>query len=140
MSAIQSIQSRLGVHLLSGPLPSSMQEEGIFGVVHASSILGVNFVRDFFARVVDVTGGSARGYENAAKASIEHALEELALKARALGANAVVDIDIDTSAAGRSMVMTIAYGTAVIAKDREESSAPAAAPAPIKYLNPHPLG
>lgn len=140
MSAIQTIQSRLGVHLLSGPLPSNMEEEGIFGIVHSSSILGVNFVRDFFARVADITGGSAGGYEKAAKDSIERALEELALKARALGANAVVNIDIDTSSAGRSMVMTIAYGTAVIAKDRETPVVAKAPPEPIKYLHPNPLG
>ncbi len=136
MSNIQAIQSRLGVHLLSGPLPATMQEEAVFGIVHSSSILGVNFVRDFFSRIVDVTGGPARGFENAAKASIENALEELAYKAKALGANAVTNIEIDTCTAGRSMVMTIAYGTAVIARDKADQSAAE----PVKYLNPYPLG
>lgn len=137
MSRAQDIQNRYGIHLLSGPLPSSMEEVEVFGMVHANAIVGVNFVRDFFSRVADVTGGRAGGFEKATRASIDYALEELAKQAAALGANAITSIDIDTSQAGRSMVMTVAYGTAIVARGRKEAEL---APAPTHYLHPQPLG
>lgn len=134
MSRTQDLQSHLGVHLLCGELPSSMQAEAVFGLVHGTSIMGANFVKDFFARVADVTGGRVTGYEKAVRSAIDAALEELARKAAALGANAVINIDIDTGALHGTMVMATAYGTAVVARDK-----PAAAP-PVKYLHPEPLG
>ena len=137
MSDVQDLQQRSGVHLLSGNLPEAMEMEAVFGIVHGQAIIGANFVKDFFARVADVTGGRVSGYERALQSAIETALNEVARHARALGANAVINIDIDASPMGKSMVMAVAYGTAVIAK--EKSSEPVQAQ-PIKYLNPQPLG
>ncbi len=134
MQKPQQIQSRLGVHLLSSELPPSMQAQEVYGLVHSTAIIGANFIKDFFARVADVTGGRVGGYERAANSAIDNALEELARKARELGANAVVGIDIDTSTLGNSMVMATAYGTAVLAYDKPQPQEP------VHYLNPQPLG
>lgn len=137
MSKTQDLQSRMGVHLLCGELPSTMKAEAVFGLVHGTSIMGANFVKDFFARVADVTGGRVTGYEKAARSAIDAALEELCRKASALGANAVIHIDVDTGALNGTMIMATAYGTAVIARDKP---ADASEHPPVKYLNPNPLG
>jgi uncharacterized protein YbjQ (UPF0145 family) len=143
---IQDIQQRHGVHLLSGALPASMRHEQVFGLVCGNAIIGANFVRDFFARVTDFTGGRASGYERAVRAAVEGALEDLAKTARELEANAVTDIEMDISAMGRSMLMAVAYGTAVLASEdlsgqgaRAQAPAPEPEPAP-KYLHSQPLG
>lgn len=85
------------------------------GVVTGEAILGANIFRDFFAGIRDVVGGRSGAYEELRKAR-EIAFEELEEQAKALGANAVVGIDIDYETVGKdgSMLMVSVSGTAVI--------------------------
>jgi uncharacterized protein YbjQ (UPF0145 family) len=83
------------------------------GIVSGDAIVGANVFRDAFARVRDVVGGRAGGYEKALRGAKEHALEDLAEEARALGADAVVAVDLDYEVVGDSMLMVSANGTAV---------------------------
>ncbi|GAB4359761.1 MAG: heavy metal-binding domain-containing protein [Kiloniellaceae bacterium] len=83
------------------------------GIVSGDAIVGANVFRDVFARVRDVVGGRAGGYEKALRGAKEHALEDLAEEARALGADAVVAVDLDYEVVGDSMLMVSANGTAV---------------------------
>ncbi len=83
------------------------------GIVSGDAIVGANVFRDVFARVRDVVGGRAGGYEKALRGAKEHALEDLAEQARALGADAVVAVDLDYEVVGNSMLMVSANGTAV---------------------------
>jgi uncharacterized protein YbjQ (UPF0145 family) len=113
MSSIQTIQERTGVHLLTCQVPAGMRMVACFGIVDGRAIYGANFIKDFFARVSDVTGGRVGGYETALKAAVHSALEQMAADAAKLGANAIVSIDIDTSTVGSRMLMATCYGTAV---------------------------
>ncbi len=62
----------------------------------------------------DIPGGErGGGYEKALRGAKDAALEDLAEDARALGANAVVGIDLDYETVGESMLMVSANGTAV---------------------------
>lgn len=83
------------------------------GIVSGDAIVGANVFRDVFARVRDVVGGRAGGYEKALRGAKEHALEDLIEEARALGADAVVAVDLDYEVVGNSMLMVSANGTAV---------------------------
>lgn len=83
------------------------------GIVSGDAIVGANMFRDFFAGIRDIVGGRAGGYEKALRGAKEAALEDLAEEARALGANAVVGIDLDYETVGESMLMVSANGTAV---------------------------
>lgn len=83
------------------------------GIVSGDAIVGANVFRDVFARVRDVVGGRAGGYEKALRGAKEHALADLAEEARALGADAVVAVDLDYEVVGDSMLMVSANGTAV---------------------------
>lgn len=84
-----------------------------YGIVSGDAIMGANLFRDFFARVRDVVGGRAGGYEKALRDAKRIALEEMVAEAERLGANAVVGVDLDYETVGESMLMVSATGTAV---------------------------
>ena len=83
------------------------------GIVTGDAIVGANMFRDFFASIRDIVGGRAGGYEKALRGAKDAALGDLIEEARALGANAVVGIDLDYETVGESMLMVSANGTAV---------------------------
>ncbi|NDG74799.1 MAG: YbjQ family protein [Synechococcaceae bacterium WB8_1B_136] len=85
------------------------------GIVNGETILGANLVRDLMASVRDIVGGRSRSYERALQQAREEALEEMSRRARLLGANAVVGVDLDYEVLGSSsgMLMVCASGTAV---------------------------
>jgi uncharacterized protein YbjQ (UPF0145 family) len=85
------------------------------GVINAQSIIGANIFKDIFAGLRDVFGGRSKTYERVLEEAKEDALRELSEKAQAMGANAVVGVDLDfeTIGSGGSMLMVIATGTAV---------------------------
>lgn len=83
------------------------------GIVSGDAIVGANVFRDVFARVRDVVGGRAGGYEAALRGAKDHAIEDMIEEARAAGADAVVAVDLDYEVIGDSMLMVSANGTAV---------------------------
>ena len=86
------------------------------GVVAGEAIMGANVFKDLFAGVRDIVGGRSGTYERELQRAREIALEELEARARALGANAVVGVDLDYEVLGQgnSMLMVSASGTAVV--------------------------
>ena len=83
------------------------------GVVSGDAIVGANLFRDFFARVRDVVGGRAGGYEKALQGAKEAAMDDMVEEAQARGANAILAVDLDYETIGDSMLMVSANGTAV---------------------------
>ena len=85
------------------------------GVVTGETIIGANVFRDFLAGVRDFFGGRSASYEAVLREAKDTALEEMARQAEALGANAVVGIDLDyeTVSGSGSMLMVTCSGTAV---------------------------
>ena len=86
------------------------------GIISAETIIGANFVKDFFARFTDVFGGRSVSYERVLREGKEAALAELTKEAQRIGANAVVGVKLDYEAVGASgsMLMVVASGTAVV--------------------------
>lgn len=58
------------------------------GVVTGETIIGTNFVKDFFASVRDVIGGRSGSYESTLREAKDTALREMADRAASLGCNA----------------------------------------------------
>lgn len=88
----------------------------VLGVVAGEAILGVNIFRDLFAGIRDIIGGRSGGYQKALREARDHAMADMAIEAEALGADAVVGIDIDYEAVDTqkgSMLMVSCNGTAV---------------------------
>jgi uncharacterized protein YbjQ (UPF0145 family) len=87
-----------------------------YGVVCGEAILGANIFKDMFAGLRDIVGGRSGTYEKELQRAREIALQELEERAAALGANAVVGVDLDYEVMGREngMLMVSASGTAVV--------------------------
>ncbi len=89
-----------------------------YGLVSGEAILGANLFKDLFASVRDIVGGRSGAYEEELRKAKHIALEEMKEEARALGANAVVGVDLDYETigigSGGNMLMVSASGTAVL--------------------------
>ncbi len=86
------------------------------GIVAGEAVLGANALKDLFAGIRDFVGGRSGTYEKELQRARDIALDELKDKAKDLGANAVVGIDIDYEVLGKEngMLMVSASGTAVL--------------------------
>lgn len=86
-----------------------------YGMVTGEAIIGANIFKDFFAAITDVVGGRSGAYEKALKDAKEIAIKEMQEHARALGANAIIAVDLDYETVGKdsAMLMVSASGTAV---------------------------
>lgn len=85
------------------------------GVVFGEVISGVNFIRDIAASIRNIVGGRSGSYEEELIEARSRAMDEMADRARQMGADAVVGIDIDYEVLGQNngMLMVTASGTAV---------------------------
>lgn len=84
-------------------------------IVTAECAFGMNIFKDLFAGVRDIVGGRSEAVQSTLRDSRKTALYELKKEAHAVGANAVVGVDLDyveLSVSG-SMVLLVASGTAV---------------------------
>ncbi|GED58202.1 YbjQ family protein [Brevibacillus formosus] len=90
--------------------------EEYLDIVSGEVIMGANVVRDFLAGITDIIGGRSGSYESKLSEGRELALREMKEKARALGANAVIGVDLDFETLREGMMMVIATGTAVRVK------------------------
>ena len=86
-----------------------------FGIVFGEVVNGVDFVRDFAANLTNIFGGRSGSYEEELMSTRHQALAEMEQRAAALGANAVVGVDIayEVLGANNGMLMVSASGTAV---------------------------
>ena len=88
------------------------------GIVFGEVISGVDFIKDFAAGLSNFFGGRSKSYEGELIEAREAALREMTERAKNMGANAVVGVDIDYEVLGESgnMIMVTASGTAVVAE------------------------
>ncbi|ACJ33953.1 MULTISPECIES: YbjQ family protein [Anoxybacillus] len=93
------------------------QIEQYLGLVSGEVILGANVVRDFLASITDIIGGRSGTYESKLAEGREMAVQEMVKKARNMGANAVIGVDLDFETLRDGMMMCIATGTAVKLKE-----------------------
>ena len=85
----------------------------VLGIVAGEAVFGANVFRDLFASVRDIVGGRSGGYQKVFAAGRESATEDMIEEARAMGADAIIGIDLDYETVGKSMLMVSANGTAV---------------------------
>ena len=88
-------------------------------IITAECAYGMNVFRDLFASVRDVVGGRSGSIQNVLRDARKTCLTELRREAVALGANAVVGVDLDYSefqGSGNGMLFLVASGTAVVMK------------------------
>ena len=98
------------------------------GLVSGEVVSGANIVRDVMATVTDFVGGRSAAYEETMKTSREAVLRELTDRARRMGADGVVGINVDLEVIGGrgAMIMVSAVGTAVRLRKLAAFQAPTA--------------
>lgn len=87
---------------------------GYYGIVFGEVITGINFLRDFGAGIRNIVGGRSEGYEEELMQARTQAIAEMEQRAAALGAHAIIGVDVDYEVLGQgNMLMVSASGTAV---------------------------
>jgi uncharacterized protein YbjQ (UPF0145 family) len=94
------------------PSIENHQIDQYLGIVTGEVVVGANFVKDIFASVTDFLGGRSSTYEKVFQEARESALREMEQRAKLLGADAIVAVDIDYETIG-AMLMVSVSGTAV---------------------------
>lgn len=86
------------------------------GIVFGEVVAGVDVIKDFTAGISNFFGGRSSTYEGELIQARQNALREMEERAREIGANAVVGVDIDYEVLGSNngMLMVTASGTAVV--------------------------
>ncbi|MTI66732.1 MAG: putative heavy metal-binding protein [Firmicutes bacterium] len=85
-------------------------------IVFGEVISGMDFIKDFTAGLTNFFGGRSKSYEGELIEAREAAVKEMESRAKSMGANAVVGVDIDYEVLGQggNMIMVTASGTAVV--------------------------
>jgi uncharacterized protein YbjQ (UPF0145 family) len=86
------------------------------GIVAGQAIMGANVFKDFSASMRDIVGGRSASYEQQLSEAKQIAMREITEQAEALGANAIIGMDLDYETIRGSMLMVSVSGTAVVAK------------------------
>jgi uncharacterized protein YbjQ (UPF0145 family) len=84
------------------------------GLVQGSSVRSKHVGRDIMASLKNIFGGELKGYTELLQESRDEATERMVEQAKAVGANAVLNIRFSTSSIAVGAAEIFAYGTAVV--------------------------
>lgn len=86
------------------------------GVVFGEVVEGRNFVKDFMSGIRNIVGGRSASYEDSLMKARQAALDEMAKRAKDLGANGVIGVSFEYNTLGQNggMLMITCTGTAVV--------------------------
>ncbi|MBU1193059.1 MAG: YbjQ family protein [Gammaproteobacteria bacterium] len=87
------------------------------GLVQGSTVRAKHVGRDIMAGLKNIFGGELVGYTELLNESREESLGRMLEQARAVGANAVLNVRFTTSSVAQGAAELFAYGTAVILDD-----------------------
>lgn len=87
-------------------------------VIFSEYVYGLNVIKDFFSGIRDFVGGRIGSIEKPIRDTNNKIIEEMKMKAIALGGDAVVGLKIDYHTGG-GFISVIAVGTVVKLKDSE---------------------
>ena len=84
-----------------------------FGLVSGSTVRAKHAGRDIMASIKNIFGGELKGYTELLKESRNESASRMVKQAKALGANAIVNIRFATSSVAQGSAELYVYGTAV---------------------------
>ena len=84
-----------------------------YGLISGSTIRAKHVGRDIMASLKNLVGGELKGYTQLLQESREQATERMIAQAKALGANAIVNVRFSTSSVAQGAAELYVYGTAV---------------------------
>ena len=83
------------------------------GLVSGNTVRSKHAGRDLMAGLKNIFGGELKGYTELLTESREEAVQRMIEQAKAVGANAVVNVRFSTSSVAAGAAELYAYGTAV---------------------------
>jgi uncharacterized protein YbjQ (UPF0145 family) len=86
------------------------------GLVQGSTVRSKHAGRDIMAGLKNIVGGELKGYTELLVEARQEAVERMVAQARAVGANAVINVRFSTSNITSGAAEVMAYGTAVFAE------------------------
>lgn len=84
------------------------------GLVQGSSVRAKHVGRDLMAGLKNIVGGELKGYTELLQESRQEATDRMIAQAKAVGANAVLNVRFSTSSIAAGAAELFAYGTAVV--------------------------
>jgi uncharacterized protein YbjQ (UPF0145 family) len=84
------------------------------GLVQGSTVRAKHVGRDIMASLKNIVGGELVGYTELLNESRQEALDRMTEQARAVGANAVINVRVSTATIAAGAAEILAYGTAVV--------------------------
>lgn len=93
----------------------------VLGLVRGNTIRARHIGKDILAFLKGMVGGEIEEYTKMLAESREQCLDRMAVDARSLGANAVINVRFSTSSMMQSAAELLAYGTAVYLEDITEA-------------------
>jgi uncharacterized protein YbjQ (UPF0145 family) len=84
------------------------------GLVSGNTVRSKHAGRDIMAGLKNIFGGELKGYTELLTESREEAVQRMIEQARAVGANAVINVRFSTSSVAAGAAELFAYGTAVV--------------------------
>jgi len=84
------------------------------GLVNGNTVRSKHAGRDLMAGLKNIFGGELKGYTELLTESREEAMQRMIDQAKAIGANAVVNVRFSTSSVAAGAAELFAYGTAVV--------------------------
>lgn len=113
------LHARIDAVMLTTETSHNLKISKRIEIITAEVAYGMNIFKDLFAGVRDIIGGRSEAVQKTIREARRTALYELKREAHAVGANAVVGVDLDyvELSSGSNMVMLVASGTAVIVED-----------------------
>ena len=87
------------------------------GLVQGSTVRAKHAGKDIMAGLKNIFGGELNSYTELLQESRQEAVDRMSEQAKAIGANAVVNVRFATSAITAGASEILAYGTAVVIED-----------------------
>ena len=88
-----------------------------FGLVAGNTVRAKHVGRDIMASLKNIVGGELKGYTELLQEARAESTQRMIAQARALGANAVLNVRYSTSSVAQGASELYAYGTAVRVED-----------------------
>ena len=95
--------------------------ESYLGLVTGEAVVGEKVFHDIFSGISGIVGGKGGAYQDALQKAKNLAVSEMVRKAREMGGNTIIGVDLDYQTmeftSGHNILMVIANGTAVVAEE-----------------------
>ncbi|MCW8945561.1 MAG: YbjQ family protein [Sedimenticola sp.] len=84
------------------------------GLVQGSSVRAKHVGRDIMASLKNIFGGELKGYTELLQESRDEAMDRMEEQAKAVGANAILNVRFSTSSVAQGAAEIYVYGSAVV--------------------------